>query len=141
MFCYRNDNRTLKKSLPHKKRISRKLKKGCSATKKNYKCNLCEQTFSTMDEFTQHQTLCQTTITPIIHPTVFSCQICNASFNEQLDFFGHLKSHYEPINQVQDEPVVVSKHFLMYYFISFLLKWFYFLFINIIVIHDVANIT
>lgn len=104
---YRIDSRTSKKSLPHKKRISRKLKKSCSSARKVNKCNLCEQTFSTMEEYTRHQSLCQTTITPI-NPNTFSCQICNSAFTEQLQFFEHLKSHYEPPSQAQDESVVVS---------------------------------
>lgn len=113
-FCCRIDSRTLKKSLPHKKRISRKLKKSCSSARKMNKCNLCEQTFSTMEEYTRHQALCQTTITPI-NPTTFSCQICTCTFTEQLEFFGHLKSHYEPPSREQDEPAPVSTvHFLSY---------------------------
>lgn len=59
---------------------------------------MCEQTFSTIDEFTQHQSLCQTTITPV-SSLAFACQLCTASFADQLSFFGHLKAHYEPLNQ------------------------------------------
>lgn len=91
------DHKASRKSLPHKKRISRKLK-----TKQNpikIQCNLCEQTFTSNDDFAQHEILCQTTITPVHNPA-FSCQICNANFQDQLRFFEHLKSHYEPNNQV-----------------------------------------
>jgi KRAB domain-containing zinc finger protein len=86
------DQRTSRKSLPHKKRISRKLKKQNVI---KIQCNLCEQTFTSSDDFAQHEILCQTTITPV-HNTAFSCQICNANFQDQLRFFEHLKSHYEP---------------------------------------------
>lgn len=79
--------------MPHKKRISRKLKKPCN---KKYNCNLCEQTFHTIEDFNVHQTLCQTTITPINITATFSCQLCSSRFNDQLQFFGHLKNHYEP---------------------------------------------
>ncbi|KAJ8939754.1 hypothetical protein NQ318_004167 [Aromia moschata] len=92
----RNDHRSSKKSLPHKKRISRKLKKNTATTNRKIVCNLCEQTFNSNDEFAQHELLCQTTITPINQANVFSCQICNEPFQEQLRFFEHLKKHYEP---------------------------------------------
>lgn len=95
------DHRTSRKSLPHKKRISRKLKKQ-NPTK--IQCNLCEQTFTSNDDFAQHEILCQTTITPL-HTTSFSCQICTASFHDQLGFFEHLKTHYEPNNQVQSNHI------------------------------------
>lgn len=95
---FRSDNRTSKKSLPHKKRISRKLKKNVTPNKKVNKCNLCEETFNTTEEFAQHQSLCQTTITPV-SSSAFACQLCTASFADQLSFFGHLKAHYEPLNQ------------------------------------------
>lgn len=104
----RCDNRTLKKSLPHKKRISRKLKKSVTTTRKLTKCNLCDQTFSTPEEFTQHQSLCQTTITPV-NSSAFSCQLCNATFGDQLTFFGHLKSHYEPVNEENTDDATVIK--------------------------------
>lgn len=79
----RNENRSNKKSLPHKKRISRKLKKNNSHLQKKIVCNLCEQTFNSNDEFAQHEILCQTTITPL-HPASFSCQLCTDSFQDQL---------------------------------------------------------
>ncbi|CAG9832284.1 unnamed protein product [Diabrotica balteata] len=92
----KNEPRTSKKSLPHKKRISRKLKKSTVSAAKNIVCNLCEQSFSSSDEFAQHEILCQTTITPVNQVNAFNCQICNEPFTEQLKFFEHLKKHYEP---------------------------------------------
>lgn len=52
--------------------------------------------------------LCQTTITPI-NQTPFSCQICNANFQDQLKFFEHLKSHYEPTNQNQNDTTLLAQ--------------------------------
>ncbi|KRT80224.1 zinc finger protein [Oryctes borbonicus] len=107
----KSDNRSSKKSLPHKKRISRKLKKTSAQTlRRVYRCNLCEQIFSNSNEFGTHQNLCQTTITPI-HQAAFICQICNGSFQDQLRFFEHLKSHYEPdvIIQVSHSPEAKTK--------------------------------
>ncbi|XP_056647956.1 zinc finger protein 568-like isoform X2 [Diorhabda carinulata] len=92
----KNEPRTSKKSLPHKKRISRKLKKNSVTSVKKIICNLCEQSFSSNDEFAQHEMLCQTTITPVNPANAFNCQICNEPFTEQLKFFEHLKKHYEP---------------------------------------------
>ncbi|XP_031337903.1 zinc finger protein 431-like [Photinus pyralis] len=100
----RSDTRSSRKSLPHKKRISRKLKRNPVALRKYHKCSLCEQTFSSED-FAEHQTECHTTITPV-NPTLFSCQLCQSNFQDQLGFFEHLKSHYEP--SVQVEPAVLA---------------------------------
>ncbi|KAF5283230.1 hypothetical protein FQA39_LY17377 [Lamprigera yunnana] len=104
----RSGNRSSRKSLPHKKRISRKLKKTCGTLQKVHKCNLCEQTFSS-EEFVQHQTMCHTTITPI-NPSLFSCQLCQSDFQHQLTFFEHLKSHYEP--SIQVEPTTTAEETL-----------------------------
>ncbi|XP_017783248.1 PREDICTED: zinc finger protein 1 homolog isoform X1 [Nicrophorus vespilloides] len=90
------DQRTAKKSLPHKKRISRKLKK------RMQKCNFCDQLVN-VDEFADHQVECEATITPI--PNMFSCQICKANFSEQLEFFEHLKVHYEPTEKHESQVV------------------------------------
>lgn len=111
IFNFRSDNRTSKKSLPHKKRISRKLKKNVSPNKKVQKCDLCEETFNTTEEYTQHQAMCQTTITAV-STSAFACQLCTASFPDQLSFFGHLKAHYEPLNQEnennEESPVSIT---------------------------------
>ncbi|XP_018330197.1 zinc finger protein 808 [Agrilus planipennis] len=97
----KNDNRSSKKSLPHKKRISRKLKKAPPSGKnKAQKCTLCEQIFPNNEELLTHQTICQTTITPV--PShLFNCQLCSATFYNQLSFFEHLKAHYEPTQNNQ----------------------------------------
>ncbi|KAK9870940.1 hypothetical protein WA026_009899 [Henosepilachna vigintioctopunctata] len=90
----KNDNRSSKRTLPHKKRITKKLKRNSTSNKK-FKCNLCDQVFPSSDDFAQHELLCQTTITPV-NTNMFNCQLCNASLTDQLQFFEHLKSHYEP---------------------------------------------
>lgn len=101
------DHKASRKSLPHKKRISRKLKKQTTAIIK-VQCSLCEQSFNSADDLAQHQMLCQTTITPI-NQSSFSCQICNSSFGDQLKFFEHLKSHYEPSNQNQSDTTLLAQ--------------------------------
>lgn len=95
-FCSRNDVRSSKKSLPHKKRISRKLKKTCNVSKKGYKCNICEQVFNTTDELSSHSNCHNLNISTL---SVFSCQICNSIYKDQLSFFEHLKGHYEPVSE------------------------------------------
>lgn len=79
-----------KKSLPHKKRIPKKLK----TTKKHikcYKCQFCDEQFTNQQQFNAHK---QThTLTK---PKPFNCEICLKGFDSQLKFFEHLKYHYEP---------------------------------------------
>ncbi|XP_071055908.1 zinc finger protein 485-like isoform X2 [Onthophagus taurus] len=104
----KSETRSLKKTLPHKKRLSRKLKKTNNALKKYYKCNLCEQVFHNNEDYTTHQSLCQTTITPI-NQVLFTCQICSANFQDQLRFFEHLKVHYEPSILVQENTAIENK--------------------------------
>ncbi|XP_060530302.1 zinc finger protein 471-like [Cylas formicarius] len=91
----RNEHRTLKKSLPHKKRISRKLRKNSTLSVKKFVCNSCDQTFSNDDECAEHEAACQTARASSV-ASPFSCQLCNTSFQDQLKFFEHLKKHYEP---------------------------------------------
>lgn len=83
---FRNEQRASKKSLPHKKRISRKLNKKSTIPTSSRKivCNQCEQTFTSNDEFAQHELLCQTTITPVTPVHTFTCDICKEPFSEQL---------------------------------------------------------
>ncbi|KAJ8975024.1 hypothetical protein NQ317_012464 [Molorchus minor] len=101
----RNDHRSSKKSLPHKKRISRKLKKTSVPAVRKIMCNLCEQTFNSNDEFAQHELLCQTTITPINQANVFSCQICNEPFQEQLRRQKTFEAHMRDIHSNKNEPL------------------------------------
>lgn len=90
----KNDSRSAKKSLPHKKRITKKLKRGC-ATQKKFKCSTCDEVFTNHDEFEQHEEACpNNSVQSQNNP--FSCQLCKTGFADQLQFFEHLKSHYEP---------------------------------------------
>ncbi|XP_037958642.1 uncharacterized protein LOC119688079 [Teleopsis dalmanni] len=77
--------RTLKtkKVLPHKKRISRKLKA-------SRECLESLELPVTLDEnITNGHATCT---------VQFNCEICGQSCVSQLDFFSHLKQHYEPTN-------------------------------------------
>lgn len=44
-----------------------------------------------------------------ITPTVFSCQICATICKGQLEFFEHLKTHYEPVtNNIKEPPTLIK---------------------------------
>ncbi|KAF9421753.1 hypothetical protein HW555_002434 [Spodoptera exigua] len=93
-----------KKSLPHKKRISRKLKKNngnctpqqdlvvISCADHSQEQEILPDTFVPQDhipEETHH-------ITHEVRP-IFICQLCGEFYgDEQLKFYQHLKQHYEP---------------------------------------------
>lgn len=97
---------SLKKSLPHKKRISKKLnnkrgggeKTNIMSRKVLHSCNICDQVFPSFEDYNNHKSTCST---PML-ANIFSCQLCNSDFATQLDFFSHLKAHYEPIVQVEE---------------------------------------
>ncbi|KAL1489536.1 hypothetical protein ABEB36_013490 [Hypothenemus hampei] len=89
----RNDHRSSKKSLPHKKRISRKLRK-TSTSSKRFTCSFCNEEFAHSEEYQEHEGTCSAAKMPLSSP--FSCQLCNTPFADQLKFFEHLKKHYEP---------------------------------------------
>ncbi|XP_050451848.1 zinc finger protein 271-like isoform X3 [Cataglyphis hispanica] len=76
-----------KRTLPHKKRIPRKLKQ--QQTKKNAtrKDNKSGQENTTVE------------LTSEVQTNVFKCELCSSKFNSQLKFFEHLKVHYEPVKQ------------------------------------------
>ncbi|XP_016980981.2 zinc finger protein 777 [Drosophila rhopaloa] len=67
-----------RKVLPHKKRISRKLKGNIDA------------------DLDQHKH-----VQDVAPTSIYSCELCGYSVHTQLDFFAHLKQHYEP-TMVQD---------------------------------------
>ncbi|XP_031830305.1 uncharacterized protein LOC116426011 isoform X2 [Nomia melanderi] len=76
-----------KRSLPHKKRIPRKLKqqtKRSSARKDSGKSNLNAANAESTGEMQSH---------------IFKCELCSSRFSSQLKFFEHLKVHYEPVKQ------------------------------------------
>ncbi|XP_025994813.1 zinc finger protein 271 isoform X2 [Solenopsis invicta] len=77
-----------KRTLPHKKRIPRKLKqqqtKKNAARKDNSKSN---QENTAIESASEAQT------------NVFKCELCSSKFSSQLKFFEHLKVHYEPVKQ------------------------------------------
>ncbi|XP_026765110.2 uncharacterized protein LOC113523365 isoform X2 [Galleria mellonella] len=97
-----------KKSLPHKKRISRKLKRnnGSSTPQQDIVLINCseevQQEEILPDNFVsavQHQEHLPEDTHHITHEMrpIFICQLCGEFYGEdQLKFFQHLKQHYEP---------------------------------------------
>ncbi|XP_023031560.1 uncharacterized protein LOC6642279 [Drosophila willistoni] len=84
-----------RKVLPHKKRISRKLKG-------NIESDIMEHEL----HHHQHQEQQQQQLKPIsvgetIPTAMYSCEICGYAVHTQLDFFAHLKAHYEPPTTMQ----------------------------------------
>ncbi|XP_053979542.1 zinc finger protein 260-like isoform X2 [Hylaeus anthracinus] len=76
-----------KRSLPHKKRIPRKLKqqtKRTSSRKDSSRLNSDAINVQSSGDMQAH---------------VFKCELCNSKFSSQLNFFEHLKVHYEPVKQ------------------------------------------
>ncbi|KAH8413097.1 hypothetical protein KR009_007917 [Drosophila setifemur] len=63
-----------RKILPHKKRISRKLKGNIEAD---------------LEQHNKH-------VQEVAPSALYSCEICGYAVHTQLDFFAHLKQHYEP---------------------------------------------
>ncbi|CAH2062742.1 unnamed protein product, partial [Iphiclides podalirius] len=97
-----------KKSLPHKKRISRKLKKntGSSTPQQDIvviHCNaevpneqILPDNFVNSVPHTEHLSSDTHHITHEVRP-ILLCQLCGEFYGEeQLKFFQHLKQHYEP---------------------------------------------
>ncbi|XP_018048050.1 PREDICTED: zinc finger protein 271-like isoform X2 [Atta colombica] len=77
-----------KRTLPHKKRIPRKLKQ--QQTKKNVvrKDN---------NKSVQENVVIESS--NAAQANVFKCELCSSKFSSQLKFFEHLKVHYEPVKQ------------------------------------------
>lgn len=76
-----------KRSLPHKKRIPRKLKqqtKRSSARKDGNRINADGLNADSSGDMQAH---------------MFKCELCSSRFSSQLKFFEHLKVHYEPVKQ------------------------------------------
>ncbi|XP_063237025.1 zinc finger protein 37-like [Bacillus rossius redtenbacheri] len=92
-----NDLRSSRKSLPHKKRIPRKLKNmkktsspsHCSLAKL-HKCSTCGDQFMSQAALRSHW------LTHTSPKKMFSCELCGKGIVNQLKFFEHLKFHYEP---------------------------------------------
>ncbi|XP_017075552.2 LOW QUALITY PROTEIN: uncharacterized protein LOC108110827 [Drosophila eugracilis] len=74
LYAHNNASCTnARKVLPHKKRISRKLKGNIDA------------------DLEQHKH-----VQDVAPASLYSCEICGYAVHTQLDFFAHLKQHYEP---------------------------------------------
>ncbi|XP_047121691.1 zinc finger protein 665-like [Schistocerca piceifrons] len=106
--------RASRRSLPHKKRIPRKLKQqqqqhqhqqqvqhqqsqksssspSRSLSARHYKCNRCGAQFNSQSSLASHRQMAH-------HSQAFSCELCGRVFTHQIKFFEHLKSHYEPLS-------------------------------------------
>ncbi|XP_011693846.1 PREDICTED: zinc finger protein 271 isoform X2 [Wasmannia auropunctata] len=78
-----------KRTLPHKKRIPRKLKQ-----QQNAKKNAARK-----DSSKSSQENAAIESTSEAQANVFKCELCSSEFSIQLKFFEHLKAHYEPVKQ------------------------------------------
>lgn len=118
---FENDREKSKNNLPHKKRISRKLKN----TQKNanartlshdeqniqlvkinsYKCNKCSEFFPNANAFAIHKATHNIKKpSGVNQSSSFSCELCFKTFTNQWKFFEHLKSHYEPLELDTNSP-------------------------------------
>jgi hypothetical protein len=90
-----SDLKPSRRSLPHKKRIPRKLKTqpARNVHTKCYKCQKCGDIFNSQSAFFSHRS---THTLPSKRSSVFSCDICATQYPNQVKFFEHLKTHYEP---------------------------------------------
>ncbi|XP_038213538.1 uncharacterized protein LOC119833552 isoform X2 [Zerene cesonia] len=109
-----------KKSLPHKKRISRKLKRNTGNTTPNQQDIVvihCAEDVQQeeilpdnfVDSLPRHTTehMADATHVPHMRP-ILICQLCGDFYGEeQLKFYQHLKQHYEPQTSIiMENPVV-----------------------------------
>ena len=85
-----------KKSLPHKKRIAKKLKN--KKHNKFYRCTTCDEQFTSAIDLSVHESTHEAANNKVscnkIDP--YECEICLKFFDSQKTFFEHLKVHYEP---------------------------------------------
>ncbi|KAL1459947.1 hypothetical protein WDU94_011892, partial [Cyamophila willieti] len=112
-----------KKSLPHKKRMAAANKLSspseenestevASPGKTFYSCSKCGDLFTTLPELASHKKTAhnlkpkvptKAAPAPASTPS-FLCQICQDSCSSQMEFFEHLKSHYEPaVTKTEEE--------------------------------------
>lgn len=105
---YENGGDKSRNSLPHKKRIPRKLKHPKKSPQSRnvmintYKCSKCSEIFTSVGAFAVHKAThsvkrpYQSGVSQTA-PSSFSCELCFKNFTNQWKFFEHLKSHYEPL--------------------------------------------
>lgn len=77
----------IKKNLPHKKRIVTKLK---IISKKG----------------TENRTSSNVNSRDNVSSTKYTCELCGFQISEQLNFFSHLKLHYEPSTSMDQHPPI-----------------------------------
>uniref|UniRef100_A0A8D8WP23 Zinc finger protein 544 n=1 Tax=Cacopsylla melanoneura TaxID=428564 RepID=A0A8D8WP23_9HEMI len=103
-----------KKSLPHKKRMAaaNKLSEDNEAAEPDspgktfYSCSKCGDLFTTLPELATHKKTAHTSKPKVPAKAAapsFLCQICQDSCSSQMEFFEHLKSHYEPVSTKAEE--------------------------------------
>jgi hypothetical protein len=79
----------VKRSLPHKKRITKKL--------------------NSNQPYTSEYSMMMPSSLPVATQPLFECNICGAGIPDQLQFFVHLKGHYEPPPQQQQIQIEVKR--------------------------------
>ncbi|XP_055386133.1 uncharacterized protein LOC129615091 [Condylostylus longicornis] len=106
-----------KRILPHKKRITKKLKSIDGNQKVDvlfqHSDNSVKSTNSQIQFFQDlNEEINADEVINLNSPPQFSCQICGAGAESQLDFFAHLKLHYEPkpeSGEILEAPVVKNQ--------------------------------
>ncbi|XP_014225144.1 zinc finger protein 37 homolog [Trichogramma pretiosum] len=78
----------IRRSLPHKKRIAKKLKQQSKKVGQKKDSASLDQTGVIVTEVESKS-----------QGNIFKCEICGMRCNAQLTFFEHLKSHYEPVKE------------------------------------------
>lgn len=73
---HKTPSKHVKRNLPHKKRIAKKL--------------------NSNQPYTNEYSLIMPSSLPVAAAPLFECNICGAGIPDQLQFFVHLKGHYEP---------------------------------------------
>ncbi|XP_030384050.1 uncharacterized protein LOC115631446 [Scaptodrosophila lebanonensis] len=103
LYAHSVSTTNARKVLPHKKRISRKLK----GTMSSIETGASNASAGYDLEPHKHAQVAQG------NAVLYSCEICGYAVQTQLDFFAHLKQHYEPntleqrfdVPQQQKEPL------------------------------------
>ncbi|XP_055837311.1 uncharacterized protein LOC129905769 [Episyrphus balteatus] len=85
---------TAKKVLPHKKRISKKLKNLDKAESSNYELQISPESPPRVNRFV------------VSNGAHYECELCGAISESQVQFFAHLKGHYEPTIVEETECII-----------------------------------
>jgi len=88
-------HKQMKRSLPHKKRIAKKLNSN------DFNNDEQHYTSMPMDDASMHRVMQQQQQPVMPAPLQFECNLCGMPFLDQLGFFMHLKDHYEPMRHAK----------------------------------------